>query len=819
MYVQLLTIIVGTFHFPHAETLPFPYPLTTTLFQFLLTHVCLLLGGVFARFIDKSFDDLEGRGSDRFTSPSSFKNTISALNWAAILGILPLAIVVAAEAALCNYLLYNMPFEVYLLSRTLAIPFLLLLDQFVYTKVSAGWLLYPSIALSINVLITALRPPLPHSGWTFLVVISSSILSALWPLQVQIRNKSAEPSAKGEYSVVGSEETKAKQGRAEIYTIWSLLYYTPILSSICLVPVVLYSDEPGHILRNCYFLHEFRFWAYMATGALSRLAFFTSTILLIEKTSALATTFFCVLISVTQITVFSFNSLGRLQLLGFTGSALSTFWFLIASIEFDLTWRKIWKDNPAAFCRRFCSVGLIVATVILFGTVAQILHHEGIVDSSPPRDRDDTGDFPATLFTSMVQGNASYLGYRPPANSVVNLQLLMEECGGMSDSVTKDIFRCLEFLSTKQSTYLVSPGGPRQARSSDDNLEVVDNAASADPVETSKEMCDGPIIPYHIWGGHSPTWRIELFIKAYLHTQNLRCSRLWIWVDGKHEDNTLSKWWLDQRFRRFIPLNESGDIIVKEWVLPVRVPLPPRNTLDELDQARYYKIPGQANSKGERLVADSVIQDESGQEWLQFNKDGNQITYYDKAISDVARFTIVHEYGGIYLDSGTVLLRDIRPLLLSKTAFIEKPDPMEPFGNTIIALPANSSISSYILRGGTRMGLFFHAAILQRMFLQEGHDRNDYNNGGLVRLEDAIFDPIWAESHGLREGRCTVPCLSNYISVFKAAPVRNEWESFDGEPFGGAAYNRTLENFYRGAFAYHIHGQVRHSLHATYIRN
>jgi hypothetical protein len=445
----------------------------------------------------------------------------------------------------------------------------------------------------------------------------------------------------------------------------------------------------------------------------------------------------------------------------------------------------------------------VLLIVIGFGTLLQILHNEGIVDTSPPRDRDDTGDFPASIFTSIVQETDSYLGHRPPTNSVVDLQLLVKECKGMNNPITRDVYRYLDFLSTKQNDYLIAPSEPPHARFGDDNLAITDT------LDPSANICDRPIIPYHIWWSGSPTWQLELFIKAYLHTQSLSCARLWIWVDGEREEFAGDRLFFDQRFQRFMPLVETGDIIVKAWRLPTRVPLPPRDSIDdELDKARYYRNPERTNSKGERLVADSVVQDISGREWLQFYDDENQITYYSKAISDVARFMIVHMHGGICLDSGTILLRDIRPLLLTNIAFIEKPDPREPFGNAIIALPANSSISSYILRGGTRMGLFFHAAVLQRMFVQEGRDGNDYNNGGLVRLEDAIFDPIWAESHGMREGRCTVPCLSSYVSVFKAAPVWNEWESFDGKPLGGGAYNRTQNNFYRGAFAYHIHGQV-----------
>jgi hypothetical protein len=207
--------------------------------------------------------------------------------------------------------------------------------------------------------------------------------------------------------------------------------------------------------------------------------------------------------------------------------------------------------------------------------------------------------------------------------------------------------------------------------------------------------------------------------KAYLYTQNLPCSRLWVWINGEHKQNVTGAWMDDLRFQRFLHLIESDDIILKEFRLPARVLLPPESGSDELYKERYYGSPGWANSRGERLVADSVIKDASSQEWLQLYNDASQVTYYDKALSDVARFTILHLHGGIYIDAGTILLRDIRPFLLTNTAFIEKPDPKEPFGNALIAINANSSISSYILRGGTRMGLFFHAAVLQRMFIQE----------------------------------------------------------------------------------------------------
>jgi hypothetical protein len=223
MQLNLLTKIVGAFQFPYSETVPFPYPFTTTLFQLICTHICLLCARLFARSINKSLDDLEGRNKGRFAGIGNYTDTKPAFNGAAILRILPLAVTLAAEAALSNYVLYHMPFEAYLLSRVLVIPFLLLLDRFVYTKASAGKLIFPASGLSIAVFLTAFRPELPFSGRILLVGILSSGFSALWLLQLQSRSQSADPLSKGEYAKVNTTETLSNKGDLEIHTTWSLL--------------------------------------------------------------------------------------------------------------------------------------------------------------------------------------------------------------------------------------------------------------------------------------------------------------------------------------------------------------------------------------------------------------------------------------------------------------------------------------------------------------------------------------------------------------------------------------------------------------------
>ena len=221
----------------------------------------------------------------------------------------------------------------------------------------------------------------------------------------------------------------------------------------------------------------------------------------------------------------------------------------------------------------------------------------------------------------------------------------------------------------------------------------------------------------------------------------------------------------------------------------------------------------------------------------------------------------------------------MRPLLLPKEhAFAERwaahPHPGD-YNTAIMSLSANSSLSSYLLYGGIRMGVNFHPRVLGRMAWKDGRDQE------FKMFETAAFDPIWTEFNWDREGRCTVPCIRDYSAVFKGkiGGVKDEWESYDGPqldrvdlkdvqpkefkmavnssalvprqdnvPASAAAptshhgdhpdsfqatldeeaelrkagvisdyvlaedkyppNNRTLENFFRGAWTYHIHNQV-----------
>jgi hypothetical protein len=496
-----------------------------------------------------------------------------------------------------------------------------------------------------------------------------------------------------------------------------------------------------------------------------------------------------------------------------------------------------------------------------------------------------------------VKNKDDYLGPRPHVDTEADIDMLIEECRGTYAGIEKmrKPFDCLKFFAEGEDRYYSLPEPADRASAQDPRkADFIDadghgkTLESYTPVKdaiaangTNIGTCPGPIIPYHTYWTGPATWRVEVFIKSYLYTQNLACSRLWLWLDTDHNPNAvynmLNK---DALFARFLPLVERGDIVVMPWKFPSRIPL--ATDKEDKNGFDYYSKPGAVNAKGEKDVAENIIEDKTGQQWLVLTQ--KQMTFLPVAVSDAVRFIVLHIYGGAYFDMDVLMLRDMRPLLLPKEhAWAERwaahPHPGD-YNTAIMSLSANSSLSSYLLYGGIRMGVNFHPRVLGRMAWKDGRDQE------FKMFETAAFDPIWTEFNWDREGRCTVPCIRDYSAVFKGkiGGVKDEWESYDGPQLdridlkdaqrkelrtsasdtlarrgeenapASAALptpnhgdkehpdsfqatldeeaelrkagvitdyvlaedkfppnNRTLENFFRGAWTYHIHNQVSFS--------
>ncbi|KAJ5040899.1 uncharacterized protein L3040_005458 [Drepanopeziza brunnea f. sp. 'multigermtubi'] len=465
---------------------------------------------------------------------------------------------------------------------------------------------------------------------------------------------------------------------------------------------------------------------------------------------------------------------------------------------------------------------------------------------------------------SLVVPRDDYLGKRPHIDTVANLTRLVEECRGSYENIEKMpyVYDCLKYLSEGEKEYFYKPARveaasqqvPKYAEYLDadgagNTLDEYPSHQAATKESTGR--CNGPIVPYHVYWTGPATWRVELFIKSHFHTQNIPCVRLYLWLDGDRDAKAVDKMLnQDPLFEKFLPFVARGDIVLKTWKFPSRIPLPKG---DNTDGVGYYKTPGKPNSQNETLVADGLIRDANDQEWLILTE--KQMTFLPVAVSDAVRFVVLHLYGGAYFDMDIVMLRDMRPLLIGdEHSFAERwgghTSPGD-YNTAIMSLSANSSLSSYLLRGGVRMGLNFHPRVIGVMAVK------DHRNREFHMLETAAFDPIWTEFNWGRLGKCTVPCIHDYAQVFKsknAFPLKDEWKTFEGpqlklstdKPTGHfweirevegravasekpetatidrdalrrAEYrieedrypptNRTMENFFRGAWTYHIHNQ------------
>ncbi|KAF4624364.1 hypothetical protein G7Y89_g13807 [Cudoniella acicularis] len=807
----------GPLHLPWAETLQFNYPYTITFIRLFLSFVLLVLAGFFPAIGDQAStpnsrrrwsaaqnfnldDEPVGNNVDEEDYASSFRQP----SWKHLpFDVLWLAIGVAAQTIFGAHVLFNSPVEVYFLSLGLAIPIFLVLLKLIRIK---SWTVSSAVAdssisafitISVGTIIACYR-----SG----VILSSNILwkavllattTAVCTLQMEYTSKlqGILPRVSEQYRTVASSDgelsgsTVRPSARATASSR-RLLSQISLVGAVIIAPVLLWSGELGHISRNCYFLNEHVFWAYILLGAICCSILLVSTVLLVQETSASFTIFWSLFVNIIQLPLFGSSKISSWQLVGLGVCLIAGLLFVTGNEVFSLNLaQRSQRINFSNYYSRLPYRWVVAGVVILSGA-----GFVGFTWSSGEASETNS-------FLPLVRGEQGYLGARPHALTHANLTLLVEHCrGSYSDpDLILDYRSCLDFLSANQKDYLYipdsQPSAPQQSN------------------ETSP-ICEGPIIPFHLWWTGPPSWRTELFIKSYLFTQNLPCSRLWIWLNTDQHPTALQTWRSSPKFRKFMPFLDTGDIALKEWSLPSRVPLPEFKDLDPLDRARFYTSPNKPNSKGETIVADSIIRDSSGKDWLQIYPPNAppQIITFTVAVSDAARLIILHLHGGVYLDVDMILLRDLRPLLLPSLPFAERWGEHEWYNNALVALPAMSSISSYILWGGVRIGLSYHFKALYRILVAEGRD-DISTQQGLFKFENAFFDPAGAlvAENEKRGYKCAVPCFSDFASVFKAVPKSGEWAGFNGNPVVVAnpgENNRTVENFFKGAWAYHIHNQV-----------
>lgn len=664
-----------------------------------------------------------------------------------------------------------------------------------------------------------------------------SVLDALLPLcllracHVPIYTASNESSSTVDEK---SDLTKASlptRLRQSSPRFWGTLRQASLLSIVLLVPTFLLCGEAQDIRRNSYVLDINCLWHEMIpSGVLTGVLLILLSVLA-KMTSPTGTTF----VSTPSIAIHLFVfALGSLSLFGYLGIGIclvSSAIFLATQVKENAVPAIIQKRNISTLIRN------IAMAVIACGCIYAITR--GYETSPPSRDSELSCYTGKDLSSSGVashpplavsSANDDYLGKRPAADAIADINLIIERCSEVVNGTgVDDVVRCLAFLRDGEPEYLALPkpsshklddrasGVPKLLK---DLGEPSASATKDHPMLASATQasttgtCSGPIIPFHVYWTGPATWRFELFVKAYLYTQNLPCSRLYLWLDSDLDPTAVSNMLCsDPTFQRFQPLVQRGDIVLKPWNFPHRIPIPAETVTN--NSGLYFESRPTSN-ENETALADNLIVDAEGQHWLTLKPA--HAAFSPVQVSDAVRFIVLHLHGGVYCDMDVLLLRDMRPLLLPDPVtgqgrafaeqWVERCGPGD-YNTAVISLPANSSLSTYLLRGGIRMGMNFHPKVIGRMAWR------DDRNGELAMLHNAVFDPLVTNLRREGSESCTVPCHKNFESSFMRVVDEpwDEWKAFDGEQVGDVVgsfppTNRTLSTWFRGAWAYHIHNQV-----------
>lgn len=697
-----------------------------------------------------------------------------------------------------------------------------------------------SLLSLFSLVLTILSSAEPVTAGGLLSGVSMSTLDALLPILLLTARYARSQHPKTQDQLLDARTEKIslsawRESRLEDSPrrFWSTLRHITFLSVVILLPTFLLSGEPQDIQRNSYVLDVPLTWILLVASSSVNASFLLLSALLAKTTSSFTPTFLTVPSNAIIIVVFG----GSLAAYGWITIGLCWF-FSFCFILFQLKSQP--KETAPTATTKLRSTWLflrgVVLGALLWGCIYGInrIHQASLPQASEISACEHQYD-PISNYThaeapeipSTVKDD--YLGSRPNVDTIANISLMVEACHEIVDGQgVDDVVNCLAYLAEKENEYLALPvanssqTGQPDSRSldvangnqSDDGPAPTPNHTSADAASASSiGTCPGEVIPFHVYWTGPATWRFELFIKAYLYTQNLPCSRLWIWLDEDLGPGAVDEMLCDDPiFQRFLPLVERGDITLKSWKLPSRIPLP-KETIDNSSGLYFSRRPSERPD--ETYIADEIVQDTNNKYWLALNPANG---FTPVQISDAVRFIVLHLHGGVYLDMDVLLLRDMRPMLLPdpvtglSRAFAEQwveRFPPSDYNTAVISLPANSTLSTYLLRGGVRMGMNFHPLVIGRMMWRDG--RNDE----LAMLHNAVFDPLVTNLRRIGTETCTVPCHKNFQSVFLrvAEEPEKEWSNFYGEQRGDVAgrwpgTNRNLANFFRGAWAYHIHNQV-----------
>ena len=458
-------------------------------------------------------------------------------------------------------------------------------------------------------------------------------------------------------------------------SFWSILRHVSFQTTALLVAHALISGELRSIHENCYVLDVGSLRWLLAAGGILNGTVLILTALLAIATFPVTVTFLTAPMNAFQLAIFMYAGFNQYRWIG-----LSVCWAL--GLAFIYLSVKESTSNSTAATRYSPSFTRNILIIVLLCGVLYVINGQGRGSEVSVEFEGSNCPSILTAETKVPEPKAlnhtkinqdDYLGTRPHLDTIANLTFLVERCKEIEGaSGVNDVVNCLSILEHEENEYFSIPKQGVDARgnklndvlkSSSDTITDSESMVTHDDILAGKEThpesffgkCAGPVIPFHVYWTGSASWRVELFIKAYLYTQNLPCSRLWLWLDSDLDATAVDKMLCeDPIFRRFRPLVARGDIVLKSWKFPDRVPLARASpeTASTPDTALNMMT-----EDDEIVLANGTIQDTDGQQWLHLKSAHASLAPVQ--VSDAVRFIVLHLHGGVYCDMDVLLLRDL----------------------------------------------------------------------------------------------------------------------------------------------------------------
>lgn len=336
---------------------------------------------------------------------------------------------------------------------------------------------------------------------------------------------------------------------------------------------------------------------------------------------------------------------------------------------------------------------------------------------------------------------------------------------------------------------------PGPATSIDESLEPPPHLPPPRSYWTSSELAtacdpDHPRIIHIFWGGPF-TSHPHTTILSFLFTQNLGLHlppnetvsicrpQIWVWMQtGPAREANPKPNALKEMYDSLSNNPWSAPFLHPRFKDIIRFKL--WNTTEQLDNIRELKDEWRSinlfNSGGhvyEIPVDIDNPKNHTTNPWKKSKRDDEDLmnrigssssSSYDRMrtiLSDLARFVLCHRYGGIYLDTDTVFLRDWEELWGWKGAFAYRWSRLPQYNTAVLKLNKGSALGTFLIRTALRHGLDFHPMTAITAYAEDAGLDNL-----LLRLPDALFDSPWLNTEGFQRDRPPSPPLTECVYLY-----------------------------------------------------